>query len=393
MSRSSILNASGLKLGAVAAAALLLAACQTAQVQPKAAAASATSSLASAPVLRQDAFDGIYEVTAANDGEIFVASSSSFDPKNVGTVQRLDARTLQILQTVQVPRRAFALGLNKTTNTLYVGNTMEGSLSVVDASSGIVKGVIQLAEAKKNDKGEESFAHTRKVIVDEKNNRVFVTSPGQPGLIWIVDGATNTLQHTITSEGIWTAGAAYDDVANILYVSQGGVNEVLAIDPDAGKVVRTFSTGDSTGNTAETSKHFFINQAIDTKGKRLFITDANTNQLYVLDIASGKFIQKVPLEGLGVLDVAYNAVRNEVVVSNRGVSRSSPDGTGAVTVLDGASFAIKKRIDLPVHPNSLAFSPDGQSLYVSVKAPHGDKHPAWRKGAKDSLVRIDLASL
>ena len=28
--------------------------------------------------------------------------------------------------------------------------------------------------------------------------------------------------------------------------------------------------------------------------------------------------------------------------------------------------------------------------YVTVKAPHGDKHPAYRKGALDSVVRIPL---
>lgn len=72
------------------------------------------------------------------------------------------------------------------------------------------------------------------------------------------------------------------------------------------------------------------------------------------------------------------------------ISRSQPDDTGFVTVLDGQSYAIKRTIDLPVHPNSLALSPDGQTLYVTVKAPHGDKHPAWRKDAKDSVVRIDL---
>src|SRR5690606_3557342 len=135
--------------------------------------------------------------------------------------------------------------------------------------------------------------HTRKEIVDEKRNRNFVTSPGQPGLVWIVDGATNTLTHTITSDGIWTAGAAYDARANRLYVSQGGVNEILAIDPDAGQVVGSFSTGDTT--EPKDSKHFFINLAIDVDGQRLFATDANTNQVYVFDIAGGTLLKTIPI--------------------------------------------------------------------------------------------------
>lgn len=206
---------SGSRLGLLAAAALLLSACQTTPVHAPLASAHAAAALASAPLLRQDAFDGIYEVAASSDGgSVFVATISGFDAQNGGFVHRLDARTLQAVQSIQVPRRSFALGLNHTTGTLYVGNTMEGSLSVVDASSGFVNGVIQLAEPQQNDKGETYFAHTRKVIVDEARNRVFVTSPGEPGLVWIVNGATNTLTHTITSDGIWSAGAAYDADAN-----------------------------------------------------------------------------------------------------------------------------------------------------------------------------------
>ncbi|THF66554.1 YncE family protein [Pseudothauera nasutitermitis] len=375
---------------ALAAATVLLGACQTAALQSPTA-TSAAAALSASPVLRQDAFQGIYEVAVSADATaVFVATITGFDPQNGGFIHRLDARSLQTLQTTQTPRRSFALGLNRSTNTLYVGNTMEGSLSIVDASSGVVKGVIQLAEAKQDAEGKTSYAHTRKVIVDEKHNRVFVTSPGQPGLIWIVDGATNTLTHTITSEGIWTAGAAYDAGSNRLYVSQGGVHEILEIDPDAGKVVRSFSTGDSTANTSEGAKHFFINLAIDTKGQRLFSTDANTSQVYVFDIASGSVVKQIPIDGISLLDVVYNPQRDEIVTTHRGAARSAPTGTGAVTLIDAATYAVKRTIDLPMHPNSLALTPDGQTLYVTVKAPHGDKHPGFRKDALDSVVRIDL---
>lgn len=379
------------RLGIAATAALLLSACQNTTTLTSAAtpAATAASALAQTPMLRQDAFHNVYEVTASADGtSVFVAAIHSFDVQNAGFVHRLDAQTLATQQTIQVPRRAFALGLNRQTQTLYVGNTMEGSLSVVDARSGMVQGVIQLAQPVKNARGEESMPHTRKIIVDEQHNRVFVTSPGQPGLIWIVDGATRSLTHTITSDGIWTAGAAYDASTNRLYVSQGGVHEILAIDPDSGTIVQRFSTGDSKGNTGDESRHFFINLAIDTARQRLFATDANSSQLYVADIATGQFVQHVPIGGAGALDVLYNPARHEIVTTHRGVSRENPHGSGGVTVFDAATLHIKQTFDLPVHPNSLAISADGQTLYITVKAPHGEQHPAYRKDGKDSVVRI-----
>ena len=109
----------------------------------------------------------------------------------------------------------------------------------------------------------------------------------------------------------------------------------------------------------------------------------------MFDIASSKLLKTIPI-GMGALDVAYNPQRNEIYATNRGVSRTQPEGTGAVTVIDGASYAVKRSIDLPVHPNSLAVTPDGDTLYVTVKAPRNDKHPAFRKDSRESLVRIDL---
>ena len=314
---------------------------------------------------------------------MFVATGGQ---EGLGLVERLDARTLQPLQTIELPKRAFALGINRTTNTLYTGNTVSGSITVIDAGSGLVKGVIQVATPVKNDKGEESVAHTRKVLADEVNNRVFVTSPGESGIVWIVDGKTNTVTHTVDTGEPWTAGVAYDPQANRLYVSQGGINEIHVINPDSGTIERSISTGDTTDR--KDSKHFFVNLAIDVKGQRLFSTDANSGNLYVFEIASGKVLAQVPV-GVGALDVIYNPHRNEAYTTNRGVTRSDREGAGAVTVIDAVNYSVKQVFDLPAHPNSLALNADGRSLYVTIKRA-GAANPHFRKGGRDSVVRIDL---
>ncbi|GAA5232109.1 YncE family protein [Verticiella sediminum] len=339
--------------------------------------------------MRQDAIKGAYEIAVhPASGSVFVASTPSFEPAYPGYVHRLDARTLQVQQAIQLPRRAFALGLNRATGTLYVGNTLDGSLTAVDAASGFVKGVFQLAQPEKGEDGKESVAHTRKVLVDEKHDRVFVTSPGRAGKVWIVDGATGQVRHTVETGEPWTAGVAYDEAANRLYVSQGGIDEILAIDPDTGAIVQRLSTGDS--KDRQKPEHFFINLAIDAQGGRLFAIDASTNQVYVVNVADGSVVRQVPVGGIGALDIAYNPQRNEFYTTHRGVSRERPEGTGAVTVFDASTYAVKRVIDLPAHPNSLALTPDGTTLYVTVKAPHGEKHPAFRKDALDGVVRIDL---
>lgn len=132
-----------------------------------------------------------------------------------------------------------------------------------------------------------------------------------------------------------------------------------------------------------------MNIAIDEKNQRLFAADANTGSVYVFDLGNGKVVQIVPV-GEGLLDIAYSEQRNEILATNRGVSRGSPAGTGSLTVIDGTNYGVNRRIDLPVHPNSVALSANGQTAYVTVKVPHGKDHPAWRKDAQDSIVRIDL---
>ncbi len=367
--------------GLAAATVLALAGCQTPPAATSAGGqTNVLSTLAQAPILRQDVFQGIYEVVVTPADGLFVATTPSFDPAKSGLVYRLDPRTLQPLQTIQLPRKAFALGLNTRTRTLYVGNTVDGSITALDAGTGQIKHLIQLAQPEKGEDGKERMPHTRMVVVDEAHDRVFVTNPSRKGKVWIVDGASGTLRHTVEA-GMGTVGAAYDAAANRLYV--GGNNEILVIDPDTGAIEARHDAGDG-------AKHFFINLALDEQGQRLFATDPNTNQVYVFDTASGRVLHHMAVHGVSALDIVYNPQCNEIITTSRGATREQPHGTGAVTIFDATTYALKRVIDLPVHPNSLALSADGRTLYVTVKITWDKTHPAWREDARGSLVRIDL---
>lgn len=326
--------------------------------------------------LRQDIGPGLYEVAYdAGSASLLVAASPSKDQG--GVLYRLDPTSLAVKQTIPIARRAFALGVNAKTNMVFVGNTLDGSLTAVDTGTGKVLGVSQLSA--KNEKGEA--AHTRKVIVDEADNRIFVTSPQQEGKVWIVDALSGQVRYTLDNVGMWSTGAAYDTLNKRLYVGHSGSNQIAVIDPAFGQVVGRIDAGD-------TDKHYFINLAIDAQGQRLFATDAEAGEVAVFDLATRTRIKRVPI-GLGALDIVYNPIRQEIYATNRGVSREQSQGSGKLTVIDARNYEVKRSLDLPVHPNSLALSPDGQVLYGTVKAP-GNKHSAYREGASDSVVRIDL---
>ncbi|WP_313350905.1 hypothetical protein [Paracoccus sp. (in: a-proteobacteria)] len=229
------------------------------------------------------------------------------------------------------------------------------------------------------------------IALDEGRGLAFVTSPGRKGVVWIVDTKAGKLVHRIEG-GLWTAGAAYDAGAGRFYASGGGVEEISVIDAASGKRIGAISTGDTTEEGENASQHFFVNLAIDTEAQRLFAADAGKGELYVFDIASGEVLATVPV-GLGTLDVIHNPARKEVYVTYRGATREEPFGQGGIVVIGTEDYQVKQRIPLPTHPNSLEVSEDGGTLFVTVKVSHDEKHPDYRNGALDSVLRIDLDRL
>lgn len=342
-----------------------------------------------APALtRTDSIPGAYEVLHwAEEGLVFVASTPAFTEGTAGFVHVLRAEDLSPVRRIQLPRRPFALALDRSTGRLYAGNTLDGSLTVLDAKGGQILDVIQLGL--KDEEG--GYEHTRMVRLDEEKGLAFVTSPGRKGVIWIVDIKEGKLLHRIES-GLWTAGGAYDALAGRFYGSGGGIEEISVVDAASGARTGAIVTGDTTDADPDASKHFFVNLDIDREGQRLFAADANTGSLYVFDIESGKVIATTPV-GPGTLDVAYNAVRQQIYLTYRGVTREESTGTGGVVVIDAKDYTVTRNLPLPVHPNSLNVSEDGETLFVTVKAPHSDKHPAYREGAEDSVVSIKLDAL
>lgn len=89
----------------------------------------------------------------------------------------------------------------------------------------------------------------------------------------------------------------------------------------------------------------------------LFAADANTGALYVFSTATGEVLKRIDI-GTGVLDVLYGG-QDEIFVTWRGATEEAPDGSGGLTVVSGADYSVVRSLAMPLHPNSLALSPDG----------------------------------
>lgn len=376
MIRNTVLRSSALGLLLALAPALTHAETRRPQIQPQ--------DFAPA-VQRNSAIRSVYEVLGVPElNAVFYASVPDFKDDAPGDIYMLSADNLSEIRRIQLQRKPFALAIDHKRGWLYAGNTKDGSLSVIDARSGLFLRTIQLGKPGKNDKME----HTRMIEIDEETGRVFVTGPTDEGIFWIVDGPSGEVISRHDEVVIWAAGLARDNDGKI-YVGGGGAEEIVVMDAATGERLRTFSTGNTEPGQGFNSTHFFVNLSIDVAGGRLFAVDSHRGELWVFDTASGKALATVPI-GPAALDVEYNPTRNEAYVTYFGTTRDDKTQSGGLVVVNGADYSVAKDLALETFPSNLSLDVEGQVLFASVGQPVNEAHPNYRPNALSGIVRVDL---
>lgn len=331
--------------------------------------AGAFNAQAADELLRKAVGKGAYEMAySQQENALWVATSQSRKTDKGGVVYRLDPQTLEVTQVIHNDLKPFGATINNQTQTLWFGNTTNSTVTAIDAKTGDVKGRLVLDERKRSESVRP--LQPRQLIADETTNSVYITGIGKESVIWVVDGASLKLKTTITNTGTFSTGLAIDPAAKRLY-STNADGELVTIDTATNKVL-------SRKKLLEDGKeHFFLNLSLDTAGHRAFVTDSKAAEVLVVDIRDGKVLQKVAApESLAVL---FNPARNEAYVTHR--------QAGKVSVIDGKTYKVVKTFATPTHPNSLVLSPDGKTLYVSVKqASSRDKEAT----DPDDVIRIAL---
>lgn len=317
--------------------------------------------------LNQAVGKGVYELAVSpKDNALFVATAQNSSGGG-GTVFRLDPATLAVQQSINTELKSFGAAINPQTNVLYIGNTVNGSVTAIDASSGKVLNTLVLDSRKRSETVRP--LQPRQVAVDAKTNRVYITGLGPQSVVWVVDGSTLKLVSTIPNTGKMGTGLAVDSDAQKVYVTNGD-GELVTINARTNAIEKKRKIdGDK--------EHFFLNIALDTRGQRAFLTDSKQAQVLVVDLRNQQVIQRIDVpESLAVL---FNGERDELYVTHR--------KAGEVSIIDASSYKVKRTVKTPALPNSLALSADGKVLYVSVKQPGSRKAPPKNP---DSVMRIAL---
>lgn len=299
---------------------------------------------------------GLYQIVASPAQKlVYVASIGRRGGPETAQILAIDPATLAVKSRIDVSgAAAFGLGLNDRTGTLYTSNTRDGSVSAIDVKAGKILATIKHGEK----------AHLREVLVDDQANRVYVSAVGfperparnnrpamaaQPGSIWVIDGATNTLAHVIENPGQGVTGLALDRAANRLYATDLSRNEVLVIDLDRRETVARYPSGGEAP----------INLDIDPASGRLFVVNQKSGTLAVLDARDGKLLKSIET-GAGALDVKVSPRLGQVYVSNR--------QAGTVSVIDMAKLEPVASLETGTLPQTIAIDEAAGLVYVTNKA-------------------------
>lgn len=330
---------------------------------------SSFSTQAAEEMLRKAVGKGAYEMAySQQENALWLATSQSRKLDKGGVVYRLDPVTLEVTQAIHNDLKPFGATINNTTQTLWFGNTVNSAVTAIDAKTGEVKGRLVLDDRKRTE--EVRPLQPRELVADDATNTVYISGIGKESVIWVVDGGNIKLKTAIQNTGKMSTGLALDSEGKRLYTTNAD-GELITIDTADNKILSRKKLLD------DGKEHFFINISLDTARQRAFITDSKAAEVLVVDTRNGNILAKVAApESLAVL---FNPARNEAYVTHR--------QAGKVSVIDAKSYKVVKTFDTPTHPNSLALSADGKTLYVSVKQKSTKQQEATQP---DDVVRIAL---
>lgn len=331
--------------------------------------ASSFNTQAAEEMLRKAVGKGAYEMAySQQENALWLATSQSRKLDKGGVVYRLDPVTLEVTQAIHNDLKPFGATINNTTQTLWFGNTVNSAVTAIDAKTGEVKGRLVLDDRKRTE--EVRPLQPRELVADDATNTVYISGIGKESVIWVVDGENIKLKTAIQNTGKMSTGLALDSKGKRLYTTNAD-GELITIDTADNKILSRKKLLD------DGKEHFFINISLDTNNQRAFITDSKAAEVLVVDTRNGNILAKVAApESLAVL---FNPARNEAYVTHR--------QAGKVSVIDAKSYKVVKTFDTPTHPNSLALSADGKTLYVSVKQKSTKQQEATQP---DDVIRIAL---
>ena len=302
---------------------LLLAAVLAGVVCPTSGAQTVTATIATGSVTKGVAVNPV-------TNKIYVANT------NNGTVTVIDGATNNT-STVPVGSNPYAVAVNPVTNKIYVTSCYSGTgcsntVTVIDGATNDTSTI-------------PTGMSPQALAVNPVTNKIYVANTNS-NTVTVIDGATNTVTSTV-NVGTSPIAVAVNPVTNQVYVANIGSANVSVIDGATNTVTSTVTTGTSPQSVA-----------VNPVTNKIYVANAAGNNVTVIDGATNTVVSTV-LTGTYPYAVALNPVTNQIYVTNFG------NGSGnTVSVIDGATNNIAATVTVGTAPQSLAVNPTTNQIYI-----------------------------
>ncbi|WP_293774247.1 YncE family protein [uncultured Pantoea sp.] len=295
---------------------------------------------------------------------LYIARAQAAETVSGGMIYRLDATTLQSRGAGHFDLKNVGLIGEPDGSALYATNAFDGAITEIDPENGRVLKRLILNE--KDQSGQP--AHPHEILLHD--GLLYVGDAGDSGVIWVVQAKTLKLKARMTGAGKAIGGLLFSPVSDRIYATNGS-GEILVINPRNHRIEQRLTAGDGQSDP-------LLNMAEDPATGRLFVTArSRTGQAWVFDERSGRVIQSlVPGDSQGI---KFNGKRNEIYLSQRESKK--------VLQLDGTTYDVKNSWSFGGHPENLLVTPDGQTLFVTLK--QGSKEDSSGQ-SQDGVARINL---
>jgi YVTN family beta-propeller protein len=236
-------------------------------------------------------------------------------------VDVLDGKTDKVIGNIPVSGEPAYVGINTLKKSVYVSNQFSSSLTIIDEDENDITATVPLG-------GGSNVSEPEGVAVDPFTNRIYVTNFKPAGVVWMIDGRTNTVGATIPV-GSSPFGLAVNPLTRRVYVANSCAAEpvftlcqsVSVIDEHSNKVK---------ANIPVAGNPFHV--AVDEVRDRIYSCDLLQSppvsfNLSMINGKKNKVERTVALPGAYCGGLAVDTFRNHVYLTD--------ENTDSLTVLKG----------------------------------------------------------
>lgn len=209
---------------------------------------------------------------------------------DLNTLLVFNGETNVLTRQVTVGKRPTAVAINPTTKRIYVLNSGDNTLSVIEGRQ--VQDTIDLGESAQD------------IAVDSRLNRIYVTCYGS-GTVKSIDGNSHAILAT-TATGQGASGVAVNRTTHRVYVANAESNTLSILDGASNTVLATLPIGEYPQCVA-----------VNPNSNRVYVGSAASHTLTILDGAAGTILSILDA-GSSPTALAVNANQNRLYAASSG---------------------------------------------------------------------------